>query len=424
VDPVDALPAGIRATRTLADDATRTLVGRHDFLCCDVAVELLGARKDVTAEQFAHWARVSTLLDHPNCARVEEFGELEGRPYLIYRGSFVHVTHLQLPLSPARLGKIASGVLRALEHAHHRGIYHGWLNVDALLVPESDLANVKVKNFAIDSCLGPEDAHIRDDLVAVGEIVWWLATASEVLDPDNRDIRLPVSTRDLVKRLCGLGPKPPFATATEALRMLERSFSGAGGELSSGPGWATPDEHPLEEPEPTPEPEPVLAPIDDVEERRHRQRRAAVLRGASIVTITASIVVMGLVLATRLFLGAQEPSVAKAISTGEVFEQLDRVNDPAIATAMPRAKRTALVARLRRDPRVADLIDEQLQVALDLDQAGAADDPCRAFAAALDRIAAAPAVYFRDPLRRAEVPSACDAELDERLRLLRAAIGR
>ena len=226
---------------------------------------------------------------------------------------------------------------------------------------------------------------------------------------------------------------PPFADAAEALAPLERASQGAGGVLAE-PKWARGDDNPEPEPEPELEDDTELDQhiSDDVleseaeEHERHEvQRRTTLLRRASIGVMVVSASVAAVAGGLRLREPDDAPATTEApLDPAVAFERLDRINDPSAAAAMPYPERIALLRSLRANSTTADLVDDDLQIALDLRQATGAPDPCRTFRAAVKAIAAEPKLYFREEVARARVPDGegC-GDLAAKLEQLRTGLG-
>lgn len=102
-------------------------------------------------------ADVLRALDHPNIARVEEVDMSTEPPYL--RREWVDHR------SVVELRELAVQVLRALAFAHGRGVVHGRLVADNLLVGAD--GRVKVTDFGLEGT----SADPKEDLRALGEFL-------------------------------------------------------------------------------------------------------------------------------------------------------------------------------------------------------------------------------------------------------------
>ena len=124
---VRKLGSGAFATVYLADDLH---MGRP------VAIKLLPVQLALEPRflaRFKHEAQVVAALEHPAIVPVYDFGEEDGRPYLVMRLMTGGTLSDKLKLGPlsiehttAILGRIGS----ALERAHNKGIIHRDLKPD------------------------------------------------------------------------------------------------------------------------------------------------------------------------------------------------------------------------------------------------------------------------------------------------------
>jgi hypothetical protein len=113
-------------------------------------------------------------------------------------------------------------------------------------------------------------------------------------------------------------------------------------------------------------------------------------------------------------LGPNAAPVEVAAASDEVAEDglepalvdLAAVNDP--AAVLPFRARHAALDRLAPSDH-APRIDHRLNLALDLTQAGDADEPCSVYAASLAAVAAQPDAYFRRVLEGSAVPEGSSA---------------
>jgi cell division septation protein DedD len=112
-----------------------------------------------------------------------------------------------------------------------------------------------------------------------------------------------------------------------------------------------------------------------------------------------------------------EPQVVAAavepVAEPDTLLALALVNDPDLANARPYRERHALIDELA-PTEDAKRIDQRLNLALDLRQAGQAPDPCRAYEGALAQIEARADAWFASHVREAGVPGGCHAVLPRR----------
>jgi len=97
----------------------------------EVAVKVFWPRPGETKDflrRFAREARVLAQLDHPNILPVFDFGEENGRAYLVTPfmagGSLKDMLKARQVLPPAEVIRLATEMLNALRYAHDRGLIH------------------------------------------------------------------------------------------------------------------------------------------------------------------------------------------------------------------------------------------------------------------------------------------------------------
>jgi serine/threonine protein kinase len=110
---------------------------------------------DVLIKRLADEARASVALVHDNIARVFDFGEEDGSFYIsreyIDGWDFEHLLRQPRPIPLAIGVMIVLQALKGLFHAHGRGIVHGDVNPDNILISKS--GRVKVVDFGLASAL-------------------------------------------------------------------------------------------------------------------------------------------------------------------------------------------------------------------------------------------------------------------------------
>src|SRR5947207_3679321 len=93
-------------------------LGRH------VAIKLLAP--DADTARFEREARAVASLAHPNITQLYDYGEAEGRPYMVLEyvpgGTLEERLRTQSVLSDDETFGIAAGIVAGLAHAHARGV--------------------------------------------------------------------------------------------------------------------------------------------------------------------------------------------------------------------------------------------------------------------------------------------------------------
>ena len=248
--------------------------GHHLALDRPVAVKLLHARltRDASvAKRFDREALAASKLDHPNCVRMLDAGSADnGTKYLVMElleGRELH-TPGEGPVPLARAAALVVQILRALEHAHRRGLVHRDLKPENVFIVRDDDGGelVKLVDFGIVKLLGgdanaealtraglvfgtprymsPEQVaggkiDERADLYAVGVILHQLLAGTPPFDADEPGILLrmhlvadpptlpddvPAPVRDVVAKLLAKSPKDRPASAREARELLEAAL--------------------------------------------------------------------------------------------------------------------------------------------------------------------------------------------------------
>jgi serine/threonine-protein kinase len=136
---IEPLGRGAMSSVWLAEDQE---LGRQ------VAVKMLGPTAD--RQRFAREARAAAALSHPNIAAVYDYGEADGRPYMVLE----HLPNgsLEDRLKDGRLPdedatRIATEIASGLAHAHDRGLVHRDLKPANILFDSEGRA--KIADFGI-----------------------------------------------------------------------------------------------------------------------------------------------------------------------------------------------------------------------------------------------------------------------------------
>ena len=114
-----------------------------------VAVKLLAPNEDNA--RFEREARAVAALSHPNVTQVYDYGESDGRPYMVLEylpgGSLEDLLPANGALPDAETQRIASEVAAGLAHAHERGVVHRDLKPSNVLF--DDEGRAKLADFGI-----------------------------------------------------------------------------------------------------------------------------------------------------------------------------------------------------------------------------------------------------------------------------------
>ena len=163
--PSDVIEGRFRLERILGHGGMSEVWLAHDLeLERPVAVKLLSSAG--TAPRFEREARSAASLSHPNIVGVFDFGEHEGRPYLVleYVPGGTLDERLSKPLSDEDVAEIARDIAAGLAHAHERGIVHRDLKPSNVLFDGEGRA--KIADFGVARVLS--DATLTTTGAVVG----------------------------------------------------------------------------------------------------------------------------------------------------------------------------------------------------------------------------------------------------------------
>ena len=211
-----------------------------------VAIKLLNsalnAQPDVR-RRFEHEARAAAALSHPNIVAVHDYGEHDGRPFIVMERLPGHTLADQIargPLDSARVRAVLHDVLSALTAAHAAGVLHRDLKPANILASANGGA-MKVADFGIAKTAGtsqtatgqivgtmgylsPErvagaPGSVADDLYAVGVMGYEALTGRPAFPQDN-----PAA---LARAIMDMPPPPLAATRPDVELSLANVVDGA-----------------------------------------------------------------------------------------------------------------------------------------------------------------------------------------------------
>jgi len=126
-------------------------LAHDDELERQVAVKLLAPSAD--RARFEREARAVAALSHPNICALYDYGEADGKPYMVLEylpnGSLEERLHAGQPLADDETLRIATEIAAGLAHAHERGLVHRDLKPANVLFDAEGRA--KIADFGIAS---------------------------------------------------------------------------------------------------------------------------------------------------------------------------------------------------------------------------------------------------------------------------------
>jgi hypothetical protein len=208
---------------------------------------LLG-RDPQIAKQFQGLARTIRQLNHPNIASVRKVGEESGLPYIVTRAiekAQPLAAKLDQPWAVDTAADVVMQVGHALEHAYNKGVVHGTLTPDNVVIQEDGrvfvtdfglnelmkLVGVQVKEAA-SPFLSPErmaggSADARDDVYSLAAILYSLLSKrtpqvvkGEVLPPGRFNSDVPEKMDAVIVKALAQDPADRYPDVKSFLAAL------------------------------------------------------------------------------------------------------------------------------------------------------------------------------------------------------------
>ncbi len=217
--------------------------------------------------RFQREARVGAQLQHENLVRIYDFGESNGRYYLVME--YIEGKTIGTLISeggampPAPAVRLVRQVALGLEHAHRKGLIHRDVNPYNILVTRDGTAKLADLGLAIDLAeedrvtregatvgtfdyVAPEQARhshsadIRSDIYSLGCTIYHMCTgqvpfptpslpeklfAHQAMEPEAMDKLapgLPEGLAEVVQRMMHKSPDERYATPLQVAQALER----------------------------------------------------------------------------------------------------------------------------------------------------------------------------------------------------------
>jgi tRNA A-37 threonylcarbamoyl transferase component Bud32 len=235
-----------------------------------VALKILSPEKQDDpkfAERFEREARALARLSHPNIVTVYDFGQAQGKCYLLME--FVDgLTLRQLfhtrKLAPAEALNIVPKICEALQYAHNEGIVHRDIKPENILLDKK--GQVKIADFGIAKIIGqaPKDGSLtgakdvvgtphymapeqiekpatvdhRADIYSLGVVFYEMLTGELPLgkfQPPSHKVQVDVRLDEIVLRALEKEPERRYQQASQVKTAVE-TISNSPGEPAAPAG--------------------------------------------------------------------------------------------------------------------------------------------------------------------------------------------
>lgn len=175
--------------------------------------------------RFEREARNASRLNHPNIARVYDFGKLTGAvPYLVMELVTGQTLHERIktkgPLSEEETLTVFLAMSAALQHAHQMDILHRDIKPSNIIVvtdPVGKIVDAKLIDFGLAKCFGADE--FAQSLTATGEIIgspYYMSPEhwnSEALGPGSDIYSLGITLFETLTGKVPFSGENAFATA-------------------------------------------------------------------------------------------------------------------------------------------------------------------------------------------------------------------
>jgi len=204
------------------------------------------------AERFEREARTLARLHHPNIVAIHDFGEVDGRFYLLMEyvdGLTLRQLFQARPLSPEEALTIVPKICEALHYAHQQGIVHRDIKPENILLDKQ--GQVKIADFGIAKILGqqalagltgekqvigtphymapeqverPQEVDHRADIYSLGVVFYEMLTGELPLgkfQAPSRKVEVDVRLDEVVLRALAKEPEQRYQHASQIKAHVE-----------------------------------------------------------------------------------------------------------------------------------------------------------------------------------------------------------
>lgn len=193
----------------------------------DVAVKVIRTEKlteenkENALKRFEREAKSLARLTHANIVKVIDYGEYEGKPFLVmeYLPSGTLKEKMGKPMPWQDVARLLIPVARALEYAHKQGMIHRDVKPSNILVTQSD--DPMLTDFGIAKII---DEHVTLDLTGTGAMVGTPEyMAPEQVVSKNSDARVDIYALGVVMYEMVTGRRPYVADTPMAVLFKQAS---------------------------------------------------------------------------------------------------------------------------------------------------------------------------------------------------------
>jgi serine/threonine-protein kinase len=185
-------------------------------------------------DEFLRDARAAARLSHPNVASLDEVGDIEGQPYLVFEfasGDTLRVLVNGRPINPRRALDYAIKIADALADIHSHGLVHQGLTPDHIIVTPKGVVKLLDVGLARwttggastykspEQVLGENVDH-RTDVFSLGVILVEMLTGRPAIAESGGIRTIPSSYASIVARLLARSVDARYDSAAAAAAEL------------------------------------------------------------------------------------------------------------------------------------------------------------------------------------------------------------
>lgn len=211
----------------------------------DVSIMTAPVRAAGDAERFAERAQAAAALQHPDVAKVREWGQ-EGDTYFVaqdwVQGVDMGAAVADGTMPTEHVAKIGAQAAAALSAAHGNGLVHGDIRIQDVIIKEGDDVTIvgfgaptTADAFVLPQDAGPEAAHFlspeqargqaataQSDIYGLGAILYKAATGRLPFNADTGMAVAAMQADSLVEAPRQVNPNVPASLENVILKAMEK----------------------------------------------------------------------------------------------------------------------------------------------------------------------------------------------------------